>query len=83
MLKKKQEDVEKAKDQDEQDSYNVRVVETEKALRVEVSGVCKAYCLQVWNKALNLAEVEASSALRRVENVYYSIAIQAPGSSAF
>ena len=75
MLKKKQEDVEKAKDQDEQDSYNVRVVETEKALRVEVSGVCKAYCLQVWNKALNLAEVEASSALRRVENVYYSIAI--------
>ena len=83
MLKKKQEDVEKAKDQDEQDSYNVRVVETEKALRAEVSGVCKAYCLQVWNKALNLAEVEASSALRRVENIYYSIAIQAPGSLAF
>ena len=46
------------------------VAEIEKALRAEVSGVCKAYYLQVWNEILNLAGVEASSALRRVKNVY-------------
>ncbi|XP_030938492.1 tropomyosin alpha-1 chain-like [Quercus lobata] len=37
-LKKKLEEAEKAKDQAEQDGYNVGVTETEEALRVEVSG---------------------------------------------
>ena len=58
------------------------VAETEKALRAKVLGVCRAYCLQVWNEALNLARVEASSALRRAENVYYLPTIRAPDSSA-
>ena len=73
VLKKKLKDAEKARDQAEQDGYNVRVVKTEKALKAEVSGVCRTYCLQVWNEALNLARVKAFSALRRVENVYYSL----------
>ena len=60
----------------------MRVVEIEKALRAEVSGVCKAYCLQVWNEILNLAGVEVSSALRRVKNVYYAPALWTSGSSA-
>ena len=81
MLKKKLEDAEKAKDQAEQDGYNVGVVETEEALRAEVSGVCRAYCLQVWIEALNLARVEASLALKRAENEYYPLVIQASGSS--
>ena len=51
------------------------VAETEKALRVEVLRVCRAYCLQVWNEALNLVGVEASFTLRRVEYVYYPSAI--------
>ena len=71
MLNKKLEDAEKAKDQAEQNGYDVGVIETEKALKAEVSGVCKAYCLQVWNEAFNLAGVEASSSLKIVENVYY------------
>jgi len=58
------------------------VVKTEKALRAKVLGVCRAYCLQVWNEALNLAGVEASSALRRAKNVYYPPTIRAPGFSA-
>ena len=58
------------------------VVETEEALMAEVSGVCRAYCLQVWNEALNLVGVKVSSALRRAENVYYPLVIQALGSSA-
>ena len=34
----------------------------------------------MWNEALNLVGVEASSTLRRVENVYYPLAIWALGS---
>ena len=57
------------------------VGEIEEALRVEVLGVCRTYCLQVWNKALNQAGVKASSALRKVENVYFLLAICASSSS--
>ena len=67
------EEAEKANDQAEQDDYNVGGVETEEAFRAEVFEVCRNYCLQVWNKALSLAEVKASSTLRRVENVYYPL----------
>ncbi|XP_023903385.1 uncharacterized protein LOC112015237 [Quercus suber] len=50
VLTKKLEEVEKAK---KQDDYDVGVVEIEETLRVEVSKVCKFYCLQVWNEALD------------------------------
>ena len=58
------------------------MAETEEALRVEVSGVCRNYCLQVWNKALNQAGVETSSVLRKAESVYYPPAIRASSSSS-
>ena len=54
------------------------MAETEEVLRVEVSRVCRNYCLQVWNDALNQAGVEASSKLRKAECVYYPPAIRAP-----
>ena len=41
------------------------MAETKEALRVEVLGVCRTYCAQVWDEALNQAGVEASSVLRR------------------
>ena len=56
------------------------VAEIEEALRVEVLEMCRYYCLQVWNGALNQAGVEASSAFRKVENVYYPPAIRVSGS---
>ena len=37
-------EVERVRDEAEQHGYDVSVVETEKALRVEVSAVCRAYC---------------------------------------
>ena len=77
VLKKKLKDSKKVKDQVEQDGYDVGVVETEEDFKAEVSGVCRTYCLQVWNEALNLTGVEASSTLRRTENVYYPPTIQA------
>ena len=73
VLKKKLKDSEKVKDQVEQDGYDGGVVETEEDFKAEVSGVCRTYCLQVWNEALNLARVKAFSALRIVENVYYPL----------
>ena len=74
-------EAENAKEQAEQDGYDMGVVETEEALRAEVSEVCRFYCFQVWNEALDQAGVEASFTLRRVENVYYPPAICALGSS--
>ena len=50
-------------------------------LKAKVSRLCRTYCLQVWNQALNQAEMEASSTLRRVENVYYPPIIQASSPS--
>ena len=44
-LKKKLEEVEKERDQVKQEGYDVGVVETEEALRAEVSRVCRNYCL--------------------------------------
>ncbi|KAK9984147.1 hypothetical protein SO802_033672 [Lithocarpus litseifolius] len=39
-----------------------------KSAEATLQGDERTYCLQVWNEALNQAEVEASSTLRRVEN---------------
>ena len=44
---------EKEKDEAEQHDYDVGVVETEDALRTEVPAVCRAYCAQTWEEALN------------------------------
>ena len=57
------------------------MAEIEEAFRAKVLELCKYYCLQVWNEALNQVRVEASSTLKRVESVYYPPAIQALGSS--
>ena len=74
--KKARKQAERARNQAEQDGYDAGVIEIEEALRVEVPGVYKTYCSQTWYKALNQARVEASSMLRKVENVYYPLAIR-------
>ena len=83
VLSKKLEEAEKSKDQAEQDRYEVGVAETKEAFKAEISEVCKYYYLQVCNEALNQAGVKVSSALRRVESVYYSPAIHASDSLGF
>ena len=79
-LKKKLEEAEKARDKAEQDGYDIGVAEIEEALRAKILGVCRNYCLQVWNEALNQAEVEASFIFRKAENVYYPPTIRASSS---
>ena len=47
ILSKKLKEVEKAKDQAEQDGYEVREANTKNALKAELSKVCRYYYLQV------------------------------------
>ena len=67
----------KARDEVEQHGYDVEVVETKDALRAEVPAVCRTYCAQTWDEALNQVGVEASSELRKPENIFYPQAIRA------
>ena len=69
---------EKERDEAEQHSYDVGVAETEDVLRAEVPAVCHAYCAQTWEEALNQAGVEASSELRKPENIIFPPALQIP-----
>ena len=70
-------EAEKAQDEAEQHGYDFEVVETEEALRAEVPTVCRTYCAQTWDEALNRVGVEASFELRKPENIFYPLAIQA------
>ena len=68
-------EAEKARDEVEQHGYDVRVAETEDALRAKVLAMCRTYCSQIWGEALNRAGVEVSSELRKLENIYNPPAI--------
>lgn len=70
-VKKAKEKAEKAMDEAEQHRYEVGVAETEDSLRAEVLAICRTYCALTWGEALNQAGVEASSVLKRAENIYY------------
>ena len=69
---------EKERDEAEQHGYDVGVAETEEALRAEVPAVCRAYCTQTWEEALNQAGVEASSGLRKPESIIFPLTLQIP-----
>ena len=60
----------------EQRGYEIGITETEEALRAQVSAVCRIYCAKTWDEALNRAGVDASSKLRKPENVFYPEAIR-------
>ena len=58
---------ERERDEAEQHGYDIGVAED--ALRVEVPAVCRANCTQTWEEALNRAGINASSELRKPENI--------------
>ena len=74
--KKEMEEVEEAAARAEQNGYDIGIKETKDILRAQVTRVCRDYCHQVWTKALNLAEVGASSELRRIEYIFYPPALR-------
>ena len=69
---------EREKDEAEQHDYDVDVAETEDALKAEVPTVCRTYYAQTWEEALNRAGIDASSELRRPENIFFPPAIRVP-----
>ena len=69
---------ERERDEAEQHSYDVGVAETEDALQAEVPTVCRAFCAQTWEEALNQVRIEASSELRRPERIIFPPALQIP-----
>ena len=69
---------EKERDEAEQYGYDIGVAETEDAFRAKVIAVCRVYCAQTWEEALNQAEVEASSELRKPESIIFPSALQVP-----
>ena len=69
---------EKERDEAEQHGYDVGVAETEDALRAEVPAICPVYCSQTWEEALNRAGIDASSELRKLENIIFPPALQIP-----
>ena len=77
--KKAKAEAEKERDEAEQHGYDIGIAEIEDALKAEVPAVCRAYCAQTWEEALNRVGVEASSELRRPENVFFPLAIRASG----
>ena len=76
LAEKAKEEIKKTKEETEQHGYDIGVVETEDALRFEVLAVCRTCCALVWDEALNQAGVEASSVLKKAKSVYYPPAIR-------
>ena len=70
---------EKERDEAKQHGYDVGIVETEDTLRAEVPVVCRAYCIQAWEEALNQVGVEASSELRKPESIIFPPALRIHG----
>ena len=66
---------EREKDEVEQHGYEVGVAKIEDALRVEVPAVCHAYCAQTWEETLNRVGIDASSELRKPENIFFPLAL--------
>ena len=80
--KKAKAEAERVRDEAEQHGYDIGVAETEDALRAKVPTVCRAYCAQTWEEALNRAGIDTSSELRRPENIFFPPAIRAPSSAS-
>ena len=80
--KKLKDQVEKARMLAEEDKTKAKKerdeAETEDTLRAEVPAVCRAYCIQTWEEALNQAGIEASFELRKPENIVFPLALQIP-----
>ena len=58
-------EAEKARDEAEQQGYDLGVAEIEETLKAEVTAVCRIYYAQTWDEALNRVEVEAFFELRK------------------
>ena len=68
----------KERDEAKQHGYDVGVAETEDTLRAEVPAMCRTYYTQTWEETLNRARIDASSKLRKPENIVFPLTLQIP-----
>ena len=66
----------KAREEAEQQGYDLRLAEIKETFRVKVLVVCRIYCTQTWDEALTRDGVKASSELTKPENIYLPPAIR-------
>ena len=55
----------------ETSAYERGVLEMETRLTAEVTAICREYCAETYNQALDRARIHADSDLRRIDQVYY------------
>ena len=55
----------------ETSAYDRGVLETEMRLTAKLIAVCREYCAEMYNQALDRAGIPANSDLRRTDQVYY------------
>ena len=55
----------------ETSAYERGVLEMETRLNVEVTAICREYCAETYNQALNRAGIPPDSDLRKTDQVYY------------
>ena len=55
----------------ETSAYKRGVLETEATLTAEVTAICRKYCAETYNQALDRAGIPADYDLRRTDQVYY------------
>ena len=66
-------DAERAKAK--QDAYDAGMTKIAQSLTAQLWDVVRAFCLEVWGEALNVAGVSAESELRAPDKVYYPLAL--------
>ena len=76
LTKKKLDDKAAEIAQAEQAAYNAGMTKTAKSLTAQLRDVARAFCLEVWGQALNIAMVSTESELRAPYKVYYPLALR-------
>lgn len=65
----------------EQVAYDAGMTKTAQSLTTQLRDVARAFCLEVWGLALNVARIDIESELRASDKVYYPQALRLAPSS--
>lgn len=60
----------------EQVAYDAGMTKTAESLTAQLKVVARAFCLEVWGQALNVARISTASELRAPNKVYYPLALR-------
>ena len=60
----------------EQVAYDASMTKTVESLTTQLGDVARAFCLEVWGQALNVARISTESELKAPNKVYYPLALR-------